>query len=542
MTVSDNDVCVAVPLSEKVLVTPNFDATKRALACIVIGTAALTACGSTVDSTSVTGAATSSGDSLGLDVGSSTTAPDASALQQPTAAGGLPAEGAGSETSTAPTESATTAAGSGTGGATGTTGSGSSIALTGPGWDAKNIYIGFSTLEDISKIAGSLGVAFDPGSIQADVKALVADVNRKGGLFGRTLVPIFQDNKTSEISSSPANAAQKNCETFTQDHHVIAVFQPVAGIDTEALRECMRKAKTPLFGFGYNTYDSQIYREAGPYLFTLFMPSLDKVVPAWITGLKRQSYFTPWNNGTAGPKAPVKVGILQPDTPIGTRTATMMRNELRKAGVTVGGEYSYAENTGSYTNDMSSAVLKFRAAGVTHVMNLSNVAAAWYFFGLAANQQNYHPRYGITTFNLAQLATKNIAKQLEGSVGIGWLPGSDVSTGNQLPDNATAKQCLAALAKGDQTFNGQRTYAKFVGLALCDGLRMFVAGMTRTGGLLPDLLSAGVTGLGKSFPLASTFVNGLSPSNHGTPGSVRDFYFKSDCKCYAYRSTTSYPL
>jgi hypothetical protein len=295
---------------------------------------------------------------------------------------------------------------------------------------------------------------------------------------------------------------------------------------------------------GYATYDDQIYREAGPFIWSLMMPSLNRLMPAWFAGLKRQSYFTGWDasNGAPG-SAPVKVGILEPDTPIGNRTAGLIRSQLSQAGVTDVAQFLYKEDTSSYASDMSSAVLRFRSAGVTHVLNLSNIAAAWLVFMETAEQQGFRPRYGLTTFNLGESGAQNgMGRQLTGSVGVGWVPGSDVDAGHFPPANDAQKACRAALQRGGQSFaDNSQALALWVGLVLCDSLKMISTAAVRGGGLTPEQISAGLAALGEGFQMASTFANGLTPANRGAPGSVRDLYYIPSCTCFAYQGP-AHPL
>lgn len=419
---------------------------------------------------------------------------------------------------------------------------GTGPSLQGVGWDAHTVNIGVPTEEDLQRYLGTVGISFNPGSIQGDVRAIAADLNAKGGLFGRKILPLFHDNSTTSLQSNPEAAAQANCSDFTQDHHVIAVLNGVTPIDTDAFRQCLKQHRVPLLSIGYATYDDEIYRQFGPYLWTTAMPDLSRFIPGYVSDLATATYFSGWDTKASRPAGtPAKVGLLEPDTRFGHVTATLLQAALRSHGILVEAPFFYTENGSSYGSDMSSAVLKFNTAGVTHILDITNVAAPVLVFAQTAQRQRYFPRYGMSSWLLpSQAATifaqSGIQAQLNGSIGVGWTPGGDVNTAQDPGETPAQRECRNILARGGQTFagDGQR-YALFVGYVLCDAIRLLVTGALDSRDLTPDAIAAGIARAGSRVPVAATFKNGSSSTTRALPSAFRDLYYTNTCSCFEYR-------
>src|SRR5690349_22550034 len=90
---------------------------------------------------------------------------------------------------------------------------------------------------------------------------------------------------------------------------------------------------------------------------------------------------------------------------------------------------------------ISSAVLKFRSDGVTHVLIWDDNGVATLFFMQQADNQGYRPRYGINSGNNMQVVAQVVSKsQLTGATGIGWTPAFDIANA----DSPTSKWANSA--------------------------------------------------------------------------------------------------
>jgi ABC-type branched-subunit amino acid transport system substrate-binding protein len=404
----------------------------------------------------------------------------------------------------------------------------------GRGWDSKNVYIGVITANDIHQYVASLGYSLDPGSVEDDVNAIVKEINARGGLLGRRVVPLFHDNRTAEALANPEATAQANCTYFTQDVQVIGVVSLLANIDTRNFRECMRKQQMPIFAMDFALHDDQSLRESGPHVFTQHA-NLSQLAKPWIQRLQAQGYFQGWNTTTGGPgPGPAKVGILGDDTAVGQRFIARLSAQLKASGITVAQTFTYRDDVSSYGSSMSAAELSFAAAGVTHVFTAPPTAAATVIFMQDAEQQRYRQRYAMSSYlTPTQLALNVPPAQLNGAVGIGWNPGIDVEDA-QDPGSPAQSACLATLARSGVTFTSSQRFAKTAAWALCDAIQIPVAGAARAGKLDPDGLFSGITGLGPRFPVSTAFRNFVTPSHRTITGSARDLKFVNACTCFAY--------
>ena len=81
---------------------------------------------------------------------------------------------------------------------------------------------------------------------------------------------------------------------------------------------------------------------------------------------------------------------------------------MARAGYPPTAQFNYTVSASGTTSNLSSAVLQFRARGVTHVFSTDNGYAS---FLSSANSQHYYPRSAITTFDTPQLLQHNAPKK-----------------------------------------------------------------------------------------------------------------------------------
>ncbi|HVV77471.1 MAG TPA: ABC transporter substrate-binding protein [Mycobacteriales bacterium] len=411
------------------------------------------------------------------------------------------------------------------------------IPTSGPGWDAHHVYLGITTASDASGALHALGISLDPGNEIADAKAIVAGLNKEGGLFGRQIVLIDKDDASARVLSDPAGAGQADCVYFTQDHPVISVVNTDATLELDSFRSCFAHAHVPLVTVTTAPFDDGTEASLAPYFYNALSVSWTRLIPVLVSRLAAEHYFTGWNSLTGTPApGPVKVGLLYGADPTGSRIGAALTKALRAAGVATD-HFQY--DSASDTAAALSAVLRFKADRVTHVIGVDSFQ---YFFMVAANTQGFLPRYGLTTYNAPQalLQSNGNARQLAGAVGLGWYPSLDVDATRSPSAGPNGRRCLAALAAGGQHFAGHR-FAEAVGFAMCDGLQLGVLGAKAGHGLDPASIRSGIVALGPHYPTAGAFTSGLSQTNFALPGGARDLAWNPSCKCFAYHGST-YPI
>jgi hypothetical protein len=419
------------------------------------------------------------------------------------------------------------------------------VPAKGRGWDEKYIYIGIPTLNDLSTFGNAGGYrSVETGDVEADARAIVADINAKGGLFGRELRLVFHDTSTATIVSDTDGAVQAACTAFTQDNQVVAVVTPFGNFDTASMRACLAKSGTMLLSSSpAGSNDDKAYEDTAPYYHTFATISFQRLIPTLIRRLAAQQYFSGWDNGQGqpAPQVPAKVGLVYSANPIEERIAKYVERTFKDSGHPIALTVPIREGN---PGDNSSAVLNFRSAGVTHVIVMLEAADAVFLnFLVQAESQRFRPRYAVSTPQFLSFHTDNAPHaQLVGSMGVGWMPGLDVLD-PQDPGDVGGGQaaCRAALAKGGQTFAGDHRFALALALGLCDGIRMVSEGARAGNGLTGAAVRAGLVSIGTKFAAAATFApTGLSPTSYGLPGAARDIAWDTGCGCFMYKSAT-YP-
>lgn len=206
----------------------------------------------------------------------------------------------------------------------------------------------------------------DPGDTQAQAQAVVDDVNRQGGVFGRKLVIRTFDVPTLGSAQNPDSYAQQACSYFTQDAPVVAVFNIVHTMDNTSFRSCFAKKRIPLFNGAVSVLVKADAAKLAPYFYSLATPAWDVLAPVLVARLKAQGYFGGWDARLSKPTtAKPVIGVLVSDTPLGHADEKVITTSLKAAGYDKIVTYAYPP-PGS---DIDGAVLNFAQNGVTHVIS-----------------------------------------------------------------------------------------------------------------------------------------------------------------------------
>lgn len=398
--------------------------------------------------------------------------------------------------------------------------------VSGRGFTAKEIFLGFGTQDDVNGMAqnAGFGAGVTFGDTKAQVQAVLDYVNARGGILGRKAVPVFKDVSSAE---SAGVAGQAACTAWTQDRQVFAVLNPVVKQSNDTLYQCLKKARTPLLRFASGNTDAADYQTYEQYAPA--NASGARFAPALVRRLVAQKYFSGWDTEAGGPgSAGVKVGLVL--LPKHKALQPLLLAELRAAGhaavetFVAGESYSAA--------DYQSAVLRFSNSDVTHVLSASSDIL---YFMTQAESQSYRPRYALTTWNqpgaLLQIAAP--ARQLAGSLGVGYVPALDVDGANDPGDVSPATTLCRSLMEGA----GQETSVRLtflVMLAECEMVFLLKQVMSLEGSLTNEALRAGIDALGTRHASAMTFQTRLATGQHDGAAKTRDLAYVSACSCFRY--------
>ena len=516
---------------------PQLRCASGALGVLLVATL-LSACGTTVP----LGQQQQQPDGPAGPVGGGSTGTTGSTGQGPLGAGGSSAgsgltsggtSGAASDGHGAPSSSGgsrgganppSTTDGGSTPGATG-------IPRKGFGWDDKHAYLGIPYQDSSATNTAANGLGLK-GLVAIDYRqasrAVLADINKHGGLFGRTVEPVF-----ANFPPLPNQTGESQCATWTQDNSVFSVVDTFYGTDAEFA--CLAKAHVP-FGDGIIAVMTDgILNKYAPYAHKLHVTSTTKLEPTMLTRLKANGFFQGWDTLKGAPgKAQVKTGVFcRVDTEAQRNECSEMGALLKRRGFDVAATYT---ESGAGNDSSSGAVLKFKAAGVTHVFCATTDLL---FFMNNADSQAYYPRYAVSSLDAPFLLASNApAKQLHGAMGVGFSPFNDVA--KPPPLTAQQRHCLKILRDGGLDVPSAPS-AQMLAQNICDQITLWVDAARLGGGLDPVHVLAGLDHLQGTYTPGTVFASGLSSTRHDEAAAVRDLAWNEDCACFAYLRSTNWP-
>ncbi len=405
--------------------------------------------------------------------------------------------------------------------------SGGGAVHLGTGVTDKTIKIGFNHSAPLGPAFALVGFGGTPEGENTEriiIDALVKHMNAHGGLAGRKIVPIYYEYDATDSDSWDV-VAEQACQKFINDEKVFAVVAGHVG-GTDALAACMAKGKTPLVQQNQWPYDGKYFKDYANYLYQPSRMRPERWVPAYIAGLKDAGYFN----------AGYKLGLMRFDEPVFDRIATLIKSELKKRGLVltseavIGTPHSVSA-FGQMSTEISSATLRFRQDGVTHVI-FDEWAGQMPFFGLTiADQQDFRPRYGFTSVNLTNTqALQHEPSQLNGSVVVSWLPGQDVGKADDPRRGGAHARCAKIFTDAgiapNRLYNG----------TFCDSLFFLDQALSTTNNITPTGLGAASAKLGTSYDSPYTWDTKLELGRPDGGSAVRLGKYVEACTCYRYIS------
>lgn len=398
------------------------------------------------------------------------------------------------------------------------------IAEKGPGWDAKNVYVGAAIQSDAAEAGESVGFSgFDFGDQKAITEAAINDTNAKGGLCGRTVVPVFYDVDSLSSANQEAQAA---CTKWTQDQRVISASL-VPNINIPNMYACLSKAKIPIVTVSGSAFLRSGVAPYMPYLLLRNGLSWDRMIGFWLDRLTAMGYFGGWDTATGSPgSAPVKVAILFQEDAIARPAWEALRKAVEQRGFPVVHFVASSDPT-----SMSSHVLKFKTDGVTHLFidRLSGL-----FYPSQAEGQTYRARYALTSQNFIQpfLANGAAPQQLRGAMGVGWHPHLDVAQAQDPGPTPGFAPCMDIMRRAGIDVS-KRNY-QFTTTAACDGALLARQAVFDGGGVAPENLISGYQTAASKIPVANVFGLAARPGESGLLSTARDLLYDNACSCMRY--------
>jgi hypothetical protein len=395
-----------------------------------------------------------------------------------------------------------------------------------PGVTDTTITVGIEIL-DTGGYNAAFGAAGIKGATVSDFRTMYNTVidyaNAHGAVFGgRKLVPLFHTDKATDPDAN--TTYQSLCADFTEDHKVWA-GQAYLGWGDEQVVECLSKAGSLAIGQYNLTGPQSLYEKYNDYAFAPI--SMEAVAGArnQIIAAKQQGFL----DGTHALGGPHRVGIMY------------YSDNMLKAGYTLGYVPTLAQYGFKVTdfaeidpnNDspgIQGAVLKFQQDGVDRIFVLGTSTGMSQFMTLAEGQQ-YHPRYSINSTNNPNLLSSNAPpSQLQGSVGIGWLPATDF----KLPDwpaNPARDLCLKIHADAGNVAASELDRA--IQMAICSQIFFTQLILNTTRSLKPSEVRKAVEAIGTTHvTTADGVIDVFGPHKHWGTGYFFWMSYDSSCVCF----------
>ena len=387
--------------------------------------------------------------------------------------------------------------------------------------------IGLMYSTDTNAALAAIGANTQTGDARK-INGVVLDyINKTGGLAGHPLRAAFHNVSATDSS---AVISQKACTQWTEDDHVFVAVPAASVQDNNVMRTCLARAGVPsIYPNFYNeTPDSEYVKT--PLWFETQSLSLEAWARTYVAGLDRQGFF----KGS-------KVGLVYDEEARFTRVAEqVLIPALKKAGAnvvsTARSHIHDANDLGSGSSQMSNIALKFRGAGVTHVM-FFEVWQGWFMFAQNADSQGWYPTYGFSGQNAMQIMIESglvPLRQLVGSKLVGWNPGVDTgppSTGNW----PRLVLCKKIFKDAGLDISGSGTQAYHGALASCGGLLALQDGARRAQGpLTAATLRRGLESLGSDLQQANLPAARFGPDRHYAAVSWRPGSYVESCECFRY--------
>ena len=433
------------------------------------------------------------------------------------------------------------------GGRAGTSGGTGALDTTlGPGITDTEIHIGAGYAVNSGAANAAFGAGgIDQGDDKRNTQIVIDDINARGGIAGRKVIPEFYELDATSPETTDAQF-QGACESLTGDRKVFAVM----GGDNDTFLRCLHNAKVVTVNHNLTISDAARYKRF-PYYFELSALNLDRVASVEVTQLQAQGYFHGGWNTTTGAPAPgtPKVGIFTYDLP-GFRHAVdqVMVPALARLGIKVDPgnvvRAPYPQNAADVSGaatSASNAVLKFRSSGVTHTLVFEEDGVLTLLFGNNAESQGYRPRHGVNSQNGVQalIPSGYPRGQLNGMVGIGWYPGIDIATAENTDDgpysNAARKRCIALYKAAGASYDNANASA--IALGTCTQFWWLREVMSRVKVFNRDGVLAAAHTMGSGFESASgQFVLRIDADHHDGVGAVRHWAYRPECGCMRYTS------
>lgn len=380
--------------------------------------------------------------------------------------------------------------------------------------------------------ARAFGASIQSEDYPVIAKAVVEDLNQRGGLGGRRVEAVIREaSQDDQSQEAQTRQAAEICESLTSDAKVNLV---AAAGNSGAFygAACYAQHQTPLLTPGF-VLDDAMMRQFAPWLLPPTGANITTVAAELPRQLARQGVLTK------------KIGILAFDLPQARRAVeeTLKPAIARSGGKvlqTVYMQVSY-QDVGA---QVSSAVLRFKAEGIDLVLpSFATGGGVTGIFMHEAETQAYRPKYGLSSLD-APIVVDDTLKapesQLRNAVGVGYDPTRDVPQNQQQPSR-NERRCWDMVNERLGTSYNNRTATGgngFAALEMCQLVWQLEAALApwKGRGFVPGAVRGAIEALGTSHTPVWLPAARFAPGRADGSAVQREFRFDAKgCGCFTYR-------
>lgn len=298
----------------------------------------------------------------------------------------------------------------------------------GNGVSSTSIKVGI-TYPDVAAIASIINV--NPGNYQVAYTTLIDQINSRGGINGRKIIPVF-----APVDPLGTSGAATACTHLTEDESVFAVlgFFQAADVDCYLVQH-----DTPIIGASLTAAQSATAK--APWFNNIISDS--DLIPKEMAIFKQEGAF-----------AGKKIGVVGTSPDQGEMNLVIPALHKVKANVIQTAVNGVPDtDTAAFNQEYNVIAEKFKSSGVNTVVAVGNAGNSW-AEALQINQSTYHPRIVATDYiDLDAYVTNKLGYEKsiikDGLTAGGYAPVAVVW------DDPAMKRCIATIhaAEPDATIN-----------------------------------------------------------------------------------------
>jgi hypothetical protein len=297
-------------------------------------------------------------------------------------------------------------------------GSAEGASQNGNGVTSTSIKVGI-TYPDVAAIASIINV--DPGNYNVAYTTLINQINARGGINGRKIIPVF-----APVDPLGTSGAATACTHLTEDENVFAVLGFFQAADVNCY---LVEHDTPIIGASLTA--GQSAQAKAPWFNNIISDS--DLIPKEMAIFAREGAF-----------AGKKIGVVGTSPDQAEMNLVVPALHKVKANVIQTAINSVPDtDTAAFNQEYSVIAEKFQASGVNTVVAVGNAGNSW-AEALQENQSTYHPRIVATDYiDLDAYVTNKLGYEQsiikDGLTAGGYAPVAAVW------DDPAMKRCVATI-------------------------------------------------------------------------------------------------